>query len=105
MESTTSSSVRVCDGESPIVVALEGRFDAEAEAAFEASMRELQRAPRDTVLDVSGVEHLDVSGILLLADHAQWLRRRSCAVRLVGAAPEAQQLARLLGYERALGLD
>lgn len=105
MSFTTPSSGCVRDGASPIVVAVEGRFDAEAEAAFEASMLDLQRAPRDAVFDVSRVEHLDVRGILLLADHAQWLRRRSCTVKLVGARPESEQLARLLGYERALGLD
>lgn len=101
---TPTSSVRVCEGQSPLLVAILGRFDAENQAGFEVEMRAIRQAPRDVVYDVSAVERLDVEGILLLAEHAQWLRSRSRTVSLRGAALEVEQLIRLLGYERAFGL-
>ena len=99
-----STAVRILEGESPLVVSIDGPLDAAAQASLEVVMRSLRRAPRDVVFDVAAGERLDVEGLLLLAHHAQWLRQRSCHVVLRGAAPEVEQLARLLGYERALGL-
>lgn len=104
MAHVRTAAVRIRVGESPVVVTIDGRFDAEAEAALEDTMRALRGAPRDVVFDVSLVDRLDVEGLLVLADHACWLRRRSCNVLLHGATPEAEQLARLLGYERTFGL-
>jgi len=105
METTSPSTVRVLDGSAPAVVVIEGTFDAEAAADFEAAMTALRRAPRDLVIDLNGADRLEVEGLLLLADHASWLRRRSCVVTLRGSARETEQLARLLGYARVLGLD
>jgi anti-anti-sigma factor len=101
---SATPSIQVRDGDPAIVVALAGQLSAEVEAELEAVMSEMRRSPRNVIFDVSCVEHLDVTGVLLLADHAQWLRRRSCTVSLEGAEPAAEQLARLLGYERVFGL-
>jgi anti-anti-sigma regulatory factor len=98
------SSVVVRPGSAPTVVVITGLFDAVAEARLEDVMRLVRRAPTDVVFDVAGVDRLEVDGLLTLADHAQWLRNRSCSVVLRGAPSDAQQLARLLGYERTFGL-
>ena len=105
MEAATPSTVRIIDGSAPAVLVIEGTFDAEAAASFEVAMTALRRAPRDLVIDVNAADRLDAEGLLLLADHASWLRRRSCVVTLRGSKRETEQLARLLGYERVLGLD
>lgn len=99
-----ATAVHVRDGRSPVVIEIDGRFDAVAEAALEDAMGDLRRAPRDVVIDISSVERLDVQGLLVLADHAAWLCNHSCRVTLEGAAREVEQLARLLGYERVFGL-
>jgi anti-anti-sigma regulatory factor len=102
--SARTASVVVTEGESPLVVAISGRFDAFAEAELEDVMAQVRRLPRDVVFDVAAVYELDVEGVLVLADHARGLRRRSCTVVLRGASRSSQQLVRLLGYDRALGL-
>lgn len=100
-----TASIEIGEGASPVVVSIRGRFDATAEAALEDVMARVRRMPQDVVFDVSGIDELDVEGVLVLADHASTLRRRSCSVALRGATRTSRQLVRLLGYDRALGLS
>ena len=100
-----TSSVVVGEEASPIVIHISGRFDAAAEAELDDVLAHLRgERPRAVVFDVADVEHLEVEGVLVLADHARSLRGRSCSVVLRGAANGSEQLVRLLGYDRALGL-
>jgi anti-anti-sigma regulatory factor len=101
---TTTSAVAIDDGDPPLVIAITGTLDALVAAELEAAMAEVRSDPRDVVFDVSGTDRLDVEGILVLAEHAHWLRSRSCSARLRGAPATSEQLARLLGYEVVLGL-
>ena len=104
MDTLTPAVVQTEDGSPPLVVLITGPLDAVAAAELETTMVGIREEPRDVVFDVSNTDRLQVDGLLVLAEHAQWLRSRSCTARLRGAPPAAEQLARLLGYERLFGL-
>jgi anti-anti-sigma factor len=98
------TAITVAGGAPTVVIEIAGRFGAEAEAELEDVLAGVRRTVASIIIDVTGVDHLDVEGVLVLAEHARRLRSRACTVVLRGAPSASEQLVRLLGYERALGL-
>ena len=78
-------ALRILLSEAPLGLRLIGHADLSHRAAIERALRRTERGLSDVLLDLSGLEFIDVGGVRLLIDHAGLLDIDGRSVRIVGA--------------------
>ena len=78
-------ALRIFLSEAPLGLRLIGHADLSHRAAIERALRRTERGMSDVLVDLSGLEFIDVGGVRLLIDHAGLLDIDGRSVRIVGA--------------------
>jgi anti-sigma B factor antagonist len=88
-----------------VILSLAGALDYTTVSSLreELDRVEARYAPRFVELDLSGVRHVDATGLGLLVAIAKRLRERDGDLRLRSVAPEAMAVLELTGLDWALG--
>jgi anti-anti-sigma factor len=78
-------ALRILLSEAPLGLRLIGHADLSHRAAIERALRRMERGMSDVLVDLTGLEFIDVGGVRLLIDHAGLLDIDGRSVRVVGA--------------------
>jgi anti-sigma B factor antagonist len=80
-------------GDGLVVLAVRGEVDMHTSPQVrEAQIRVLKEGVRGVIVDLSGVEYMDSSGIATLIEGLQWCRREGRAFRLAGLTPAVRDI-------------
>jgi anti-anti-sigma factor len=97
--------ISVCarTGASGTVLVISGELDAAASGPFQETILHAARSFRSPLLlDLSGVEFADCTGLRALATIKQLIEARNCRVQIVGASPALRSVARSAGTQHVL---
>ncbi len=83
---------------------LEGVVDVCSHRQLRDALRSVAAVRADVLLEMSGVEFLDLGGLRLLMGFARARAARHRAVELAGLAPHLSQVITLIGWDRTPGL-
>ncbi len=88
------------------VLALGGRFDGRSSAQVREALHQLiDRHPGDVVVDLAGVESLDVTALRLLAGAAHRLERQDRHLVLRGCSPAVLRVLTFRRWRRLFWID
>jgi len=111
MGTTTGPTGTAPTAQRHVTVQVVGRFDGSTVPLVRAALHEaLAAGDEDVLLDITGVDWVDIPALALLADTQRRLRARGRALRLRGCEPRVRRalavtrLNRIIAVERETGL-
>lgn len=95
-------TMRILRSSSPPTVAVSGRVNIDSSPAFRSVLLDLLHGHTAPILviDLSGVRHLDISGIATLLEAARAARECSVKLHAVGIAGQPRMLSELTELDR-----
>ena len=88
-------TVHIVTAHDEVTVTVAGRVTVDSSPALRSTILDLLRrgAPPLTIIDLSGISYLDISGLATLLEALKAARERSVQLRVIGLSGKARTLA------------
>lgn len=96
-------SVDVRDEPDAIVLTVSGELDMASSPRLVEALGQLHPSPRPLVVDLAGLEFIDVTGLRVLLQAREQTERKGARLTVVNASPGARRLLTLTGTTELLG--
>jgi anti-sigma B factor antagonist len=90
------------ENENLVVIFLEGELDIYSTGKLEAKMKEVQDRAEEVVLDLSGLDFMDGSGLRAIIEADRRARERGASLKLVEGSSPVHRVFCLTGFDKRL---
>jgi anti-sigma B factor antagonist len=101
-ESRTTLRLKTQKNDRLVVIFLEGELDIYTTGKLEAEMREFQERAEELILDLSGLDFMDGSGLRAIIEADRRAREQGTSLKIVEGSSPVRKVFHLTGFDQRL---